>query len=133
MDPYRLMRRFMEDLKELMEGFPKGEVGVFQANFRIPRARVREEGKAYIYEVELPGVEKKDITVEWAERSLTIKAERHLKMGGKGGRREEHLTFRTVLPVFPDGDYERAKATFKDGILTIKVPKVGKGRRIKIQ
>ncbi len=130
-DPYEFIRRFRRSLLEMDELLSR-EVGLFTANFRIPRARIREEKGQYIYEIELPGVEKKDIEIEVGD-GLQIKAERHVKVKGRRKAKEEHILYNTVLPVFEDGDYGKAKATFKDGVLVIKVPKAKRRKRIKVK
>jgi len=134
-DPYEFMRRFRDSMRWVLEDLLKGDVGIFTANFRVPRARVLDKGDRYIYEVELPGVGKGDITVEVVEDALLVKAERHRKVRKGKAEREEHISYSTALPAFPDGDYRKAKARLKNGLLVIEVPKHTRkgGKRIKVE
>ena len=132
MDPYEFMRRFRRSMRDIFEELLKGDVGILEANFRIPKAKVVETKGKYVYEVELPGVDKKDIVVEVNDEALMVRAERHIKVKRSGKMREESLSFKAALPTFPDADYGKAKAKYKDGILHIEVPKVKKGRKLKI-
>jgi len=61
-------------------------------------------------EVELPGVEKKDITLSMHEDSFFIQA--------SGGNLEFAGSYAVCCPI----DYEKAKARYNNGLLSIEVP-----------
>jgi HSP20 family protein len=84
----------------------------------------------------LPGVKKEDMDVSISNQSVTIRAttKKETKEEGKVFRREitrgEYQ--RTLsLPEFVDAD--NAKATFKDGILKLSLPKTEKAKVKKIE
>ena len=78
-------------------------------------------------EVELPGVEEKDISVAVAGEMLLVKGKKHRKhseekhnfsrSGLKYGK------FHRAFPIPPIAKTDGIKADFKDGILTIAIPK----------
>lgn len=92
-----------------------------------PRADLKETDKGITITAELPGVAEADINVSVTEDRLTISAEK------KGETRKDednyHLSERHygsvkrtfTLPESADAD--KAKASFKDGVLSIDVPK----------
>src|SRR5258706_8062037 len=93
----------------------------------LPAVDVRETDKEVEVVAELPGMSEKDIDVQIAEGALTIRGEkqdeRHSEARGyvlherSTGRRER------VVPL-PEGvDVNAAKAKFKNGVLTITLPK----------
>jgi HSP20 family protein len=103
----------------------------------IPPLDVAETKDEIIVTVELPGVDPSNVEVTVANGILTIKGEK------KHERKDEryHLIERTYgaftrsirLPV--DFDENNVKATYKDGVLKIVLPKVEKAKEkeIKIQ
>ncbi|MDK2989410.1 Hsp20/alpha crystallin family protein [Methanoculleus sp.] len=69
-----------------------------------------ENGENLHIEIELPGVEKKDITFKMQETSFSVDASR--------GDVRYVGTYAVGCPV----DTDKAKATFRNGLLTVDVP-----------
>ncbi|MCG7600874.1 Hsp20/alpha crystallin family protein [Halomonas sp. McH1-25] len=102
-----------------------------------PKIDIVDRDKEIIVRAEMPGVDRKEIDVEITDHSLTIKGHR------AGEAKEEKEKYyhsemwqgsfaRTVaLPV--DVDSHHAEATFKDGILTITLPKTKHDARRKLE
>ncbi|NLM74767.1 MAG: Hsp20/alpha crystallin family protein [Clostridiaceae bacterium] len=102
------------------------------------RTDVRETEKEYIIEAEMPGVKKEDIIIDLKDNELTlgvdVKNETNKEDNGYICR-ERHLgSYRRSFHV-GNIDNENVKASYKDGLLTVILPKDNrqdKGRRIKI-
>jgi HSP20 family protein len=97
-----------------------------------PRIDVRETAKQVEVLAELPGMEEKDVDVRVAEGTLTItgekKSERETEEKGYVLRERSFGRFERVVPL-PDGlDVDAAKATFKNGVLTITIPKTAEAQ-----
>lgn len=127
--PFESLGRVFEDLFDLA---PSGGP-------QAPQIDIKETDKSVEVRAALPGVEKKDIEIDLTERSLAISCERREEKEekGKGGylRREQsygrfYRSFTLPAPV-KTGE---AKAEYKDGVLTLTMPKQksGKGRRVNI-
>lgn len=105
-------------------------------DFTVPAADVEETADAYLVEVDLPGVQKGDVTVELTGDRLTVRAERKERERVGVLRRRTRTTgiyqYEITLP--GEVDAERAEATLADGVLTLRLPKAGgaTGRRIPI-
>jgi HSP20 family protein len=107
-----------------------------------PSIDVSETGKAIKVTAELPGMEEKDISVTVDEDYLIISGERKEE---KKEEKEEYYhremsygSFQRTIPLNVKVDAEKVEATFKSGVLKIKLPKVpgaekGKGKKIKIK
>ena len=88
---------------------------------------------------EIPGVEQKDINVSLEDQVLTIKGEKHHEKEEKDEKyhRVERswgaFTRALRMPVAVAGD--KVSATFKDGMLTIMLPKApeAKGTTIPVK
>ncbi|QLA17745.1 Hsp20/alpha crystallin family protein [Desulfolutivibrio sulfoxidireducens] len=92
-----------------------------------PRVDITGSEKEYTISAELPGIEEKDIQVELKGDALVIKAEKtqEEKTEDKGYYRMERRygSFRRVLAVPGDADVEGVKAGYKNGVLTITMPR----------
>ncbi|GGF66226.1 heat-shock protein [Paenibacillus albidus] len=104
------------------------------------RTDVRESDQAYLIEAELPGFKKEEIDIDYANPYLTIKAVR------KEENTEENSQHQLVRRERRYGEYVRRfyvqdiseegiRASLKDGLLTLEVPKHKhiQGKRIEIQ
>jgi HSP20 family protein len=92
-----------------------------------PRLDVVEEDKAFRVSVELPGMKDKDVAVSVDGRTLTIRGEKKEEKEKKDKdvfRRERaYGSFRRVVELPSDVDSAKIEAKFKDGVLTIDLPK----------
>jgi len=130
-DPWNLDKFFADFFNEPM--FP-----VFGNQSRM-KVDIREDGKNYILEAELPGVDKEDINLEIGENTLTISVNRNEEINEEHKnyiRKERHSSSMVrsfaVDNIIPD----QAMAKFENGLLTVTLPKkeetVVKSRRIDI-
>jgi HSP20 family protein len=114
-DPFSILDRVFDD-----EYFPV-------LNARNPIVDVREKDGAYLIEVELPGVSEKDLKLELKNGLLTLSTEKKEESKdeqGKWIRRERRESFFSRSFELPeDADGEKIEASFKDGLLSIALPK----------
>ena len=91
--------------------------------------------------IELPGMEMKDIEVSVSDDILTVKGEKKVerqedKKGYYLSERSYGAIYRTI-PLPPGVDGEKADASFKNGVLTIKLPQTpeaqAKVKRIEVK
>jgi HSP20 family protein len=93
----------------------------------LPAVDVRETDKEVEVIAELPGMSEKDIDVQVAEGALTIRGEkrdeRHSEERGYVLHERSVGYVERVVPL-PEGvDINNAKAKFRNGVLTITLPK----------
>lgn len=109
------------------------------ASFASPiRADVRETENEYIVEAEIPGVRKEDITIEISDDVLTLGVDtrREINEESEGYIYRERSTgsFKRSFHI-QNVKSDQVKASYKDGVLTIVLPKADKtkgSRRISI-
>jgi HSP20 family protein len=97
-----------------------------------PAVEVKQNDKNYKIKVQLPGIKKDDIVVEMDNDFMTIKAETHEE---REEEEQKEKNERLHTSEFRYGKYmrtisfdqpvisDKADADYKDGILTITVPK----------
>ena len=91
---------------------------------------VQEKADAYYLEAELPGLTEKDFTVNVEHNLLTISSQQeHSEEREENGyviRERRSGAFRRPFALPEDVDADQISATFKNGLLTLTVPKTGK-------
>ena len=126
------MDRFFEDF--FGSSLERGNEGLTDRPWR-PAVDVSETDTAYEVSAELPGLTKKEVDITFENGVLIIKGERQFDGSAEGNhhrieRRYGAFSRSFVLPT--EVDTEKAKATFKNGLLTISLPKAERARSRKI-
>jgi HSP20 family protein len=106
-----------------------------------PRLDVREDADAVVVKVDLPGVDRKDISLALEQGVLTLRGQRHAEHSESDEKRGWHRverhwgSFERQLRLGEGYAADRVKAELKDGVLTVVVPKQeqAKPRSIEIQ
>jgi HSP20 family protein len=92
-----------------------------------PAVDVYEDRDSLVVQVELPGMKKEDIDLSFHEGSLIISGERKLESesgDGESSRSERFFgRFQRAIELPKRVDAGGATATYRDGILTVKLPK----------
>ena len=127
--------------KEFNERFYSGErllpvPGEKMPALRTAVADVQETDENVIATVELPGMKKENITLTVTENMLEVKAEtkeeeKEEKEGYKSWR-SRYRGFYRRLPLPSAVDSESAKATYRNGVLEVTMPKVEKKKKKEI-
>lgn len=102
-----------------------------------PSVDVAESDGSVVIKAELPGLEAKDIDVDVTGNVLTLKGEKKMdeeKEGERVYRRERfHGTFQRSFRLPAGVESDKVDANFKNGVLTITVPKSEESRQKKIE
>jgi len=73
----------------------------------------------HVIALDVPGVEKKDVTIELENGALNIEARRHIKLGAK----EQHVLYRRTFEVSEAVKDSDIQASLENGVLTVQVQK----------
>jgi HSP20 family protein len=129
-DPTTEFDRLTQQLSRLFEE-QWSEPSPLGTNAFTPLADMEETDDAYVIDVELPGVEKKDVDIEILGRRLVISGERREQERVGWLRRRTRSWGRFLFDVtLPDDvDEEHVEASLNDGVLHVRVPKSSSDRR----
>ncbi|MBI5625309.1 MAG: Hsp20/alpha crystallin family protein [Elusimicrobia bacterium] len=99
----------------------------------LPSVDIRETEKEYILSVDVPGLSKKDLKVEVSEGVLVLsgKREEERESRDKGYLRQEqfHGEFRRSFMLPENVKAKEIKASYKDGLLTVTLPRSKETRK----
>ena len=119
------LHQFQTDLNQLFNRF--GDGGTFNSPTTFPAVDVWEEGEQVRLEVELPGMDLKDLEIYvTGGNQLTLKGERKQPKLDKGvWHRQErgYGSFVRVLTLPFPVDPEKVEAKFENGVLRIALAK----------
>ncbi len=106
-----------------------------------PSTDVSETDDEVEVSIELPGMDEKDIEVNISDEMLTVRGEKKAEREEK--KKDYYLSERTygsfhrAVPLPPGINTDKAEATFKKGVLTIRLPKTEEAksrmRRIEVK
>ncbi|UCG09492.1 MAG: Hsp20/alpha crystallin family protein [Desulfobacterales bacterium] len=114
--------RLLDDPFFRTEGENAEDVGTW-----YPAVDMFENDDSFVIKAELPGMEKKDISVDVKDRVLTLTGERNhdneVKEKNYYRRERSYGKFQRSFMLPADVDPDKIKADFKNGLLKIEVPK----------
>ncbi|HBZ69465.1 MAG TPA: hypothetical protein DEP35_06935 [Deltaproteobacteria bacterium] len=124
-DPFRALmgRGRLSRLMEEVFGerpFARGEL--------VPALDLHEADNEYVVTVELPGVRKEDVSVEMTDGVLTVRGEKKSEREEKKGERTRWVersygSFSRSFTLPANATPDRIDASYKDGILTLRIGK----------
>lgn len=103
----------------------------------VPAADVYETDDEFVVEVEVPGYEEKELSIEVSDHTLSVKGSREKTKQEKTKefslheRLEREFERRFVLP--SEADTEHLKAVFGKGVLEVRAPKLQAIKSTKVE
>ena len=132
----------LEELKELEERivslFEKGPRHLNGGKEELkmvdwaPSVDITEDEKEYLIKAEAPGVKREDLNVKVQKGVLTISGERKSEKEEKGKKfhkvERSYGSFARSFTLPEDAEDEKLSAQFKEGVLTVHLPKTAKAK-----
>jgi len=91
-----------------------------------------EDEKRLVVRIEVPGLEKQDMNIEVRDDALVVSGEKRFEQENTQGRWRvmqcAYGSFRRVVPLSVPVLADQAKATYKNGILRVELPKKSPAR-----
>jgi HSP20 family protein len=120
---------------------PLRSFGQRVADWIAPRSDASAMEDYYEINVELPGVKAEDVDVSVQDNSLVVRGEKRFEREETGRTyffsEREFGAFQRSFRLPPDVDGENIDATFKDGVLCLKIAKksasAAEGRKIEVR
>ena len=127
-DPFRELASLQEGLDRMFRDIDRTRTAQnFIASQWTPPVDIFEAGDLFIIKLEIPEVDKESVDIRMEGDELTISGERRLEQGTEG---EQYLrmergygTFTRSFSLTKTIDASEIKASIKDGILRVELPK----------
>jgi HSP20 family protein len=102
-----------------------------------PAVDIAEHDDAFVVKVELPGVAKDEVKIVSQENMLTIRGEKKQEKESKGSNfhrvERSYGVFQRSFTLPSTVKGEKIEATFKDGVLTVTLPKAEEAKRKEVE
>ncbi|MBV8186836.1 MAG: Hsp20/alpha crystallin family protein [Alphaproteobacteria bacterium] len=123
----RMMRGWPVNWPEMAPSAEPRPLRVFD---HVPKAEVKENDKGYCVSVELPGLDEKDVKVQIDDDVLTISGEKKLEQSDDKTHYSERSygSFTRAFTLPSDTNREAIAARFKNGVLSLEIPKAAQPR-----
>ncbi len=128
-NPWREMSTLQHRINHLFNEpfFRSGEDDELRMGTWYPAVDMFDDDDKIVIKAELPGMDKKDISVDIENRVLTLSGERNYdnEVKEENYYRRERATgkFKRAFNLPADVDADNIKADFKDGVLRVEIPK----------
>ena len=138
LDPFDMVSGLQEQMNRFLSSSLRRYKDDGFAKFFAPEIDLAEEGDHYILTADLPGIRKEDLNISVTGSVLTLKGERKDELEKKG-KNFYHLErslgqFQRIVEFPTEVNADEIKASYKDGILELRVPKSesAKPKQIKV-
>ena len=134
--PFMDLTRWERDMDRMMDDFlgrrfrpwwPDRWLRSDELEIRAPVIDLYEEKEDIVVKAELPGMTKENIEVNLTDHTLTIKGEKkkeeEIKEENYFRAERSYGSFRRALELPKDVHGDKVKASFKNGILEVRLPK----------
>jgi HSP20 family protein len=130
-DPFMTLHREMNRLfDDVFRGFDMAPFGGMSRMASWPHVEVVDNDKDVRISAELPGLEDKDVEVLMGDGILTIRGEKKSEIEDKERAFSERTygRFERRIPLAWDVEEDKIEASFKNGVLTVTLPKSAESR-----
>jgi HSP20 family protein len=131
------LARLHGEMDDLFGGFFRGFDTPFSGYKAWPAIDVAEEEETIIVRAEVPGCKADDIDISVHGNVLTISGEKKLseekKEKGYYHVESSYGSFKRELTLPTDVNQSKVDASYKDGVLSISLPKAEKAKTIKVK
>ncbi|MCK4333936.1 Hsp20/alpha crystallin family protein [candidate division WOR-3 bacterium] len=136
-DPFWGIDSFRRDMERLFDSFFGRMPSEKYAIMWIPAVDIEETKDSLVVRVEIPGMKKEDINIQTVGEGLVISGERRHETEEKDRyfHRMERTygKFQRVVSLPIEVEPDKAKASYKEGVLEITFPKSEKARTKEIE
>ena len=126
-DPVREMEDLVRGMQRVFSSFPAASDEAMTLAEWIPSVNIAETEQEFLVKAELPEVKKEDIKVNVENGTISITGERKVEQEEKNVKyhrvERSYGRFERSFTLPEEADAEKITSEYKDGILTVHLPK----------
>jgi HSP20 family protein len=100
-------------------------------------ADVYDEDDHIVVRLEAPGLDKRDFNISVVEDTLLVRGEKRLERETSAGHYQvmecAYGSFERAIPLWAEVEADKARASYKNGVLRVELPKLRASRRRSIE
>jgi HSP20 family protein len=145
--PFSELARMERDMERMFEdfwtrpwfglGWPRRFRALEEVAPRAPAIEIYEEKDDVVVKAELPGMKREDLELNISDNLLTIKGEKkkeeEVKEKGYYYSERSYGSFTRTVEIPKDVQTDKVRASFKDGVLEIRIPKTEEAKRKEVK
>ena len=145
--PFSELARVERDMERMFEdfwtrpwfglGWPRRFRALEDVGTRTPAIEIYEEKDDVVVKAELPGMKREDLELNISDNLLTIKGEKkkeeEVKEKGYYYSERSYGGFTRTVEIPKDVQTDKVRASFKDGVLEIRIPKTEEAKRKEVK
>ncbi len=118
-------------------GSEQREMTLRSSGWGLLAAEVFDDDNRVVVRLEAPGMERDDFDLQVLDNYLVVRGEKRIEREHSEG--DYHVSecaygqFRRAIPLADAVDASRARATYRNGVLRVELPKTSPGRRKRIK
>ena len=132
-NPFQMMQR---EMNRLFDNF-MSDFSLFPSRERFmdsfPQIDLKDTDKEIVVDVEIPGMDEKDIHISMSDNVLTIRGEKQQEKEEKKGNfyhvERSYGSFHRDIPLHAEIEEDKVSAKYKKGVLKINLPKTPEAQR----
>jgi len=139
LSPFDNIEKLFEDffprsmLRQFKSEWPSTNLLAAPFEYRMPKIDIVDRDDEIFVRAELPGIDKKDIEISMADYTLTIKGETKKQEKEEKGDyyrcETSQGSYMRTLSLPAEVNSDKAKSSFKDGVLELTLPKMERAKR----
>ncbi len=124
--PRDFFQSFQETIDEFFNEFPYPEIFSKERSF-FPKIDISENDKEIVIKADVPGIDEKDLDISISKDAVIIQGEKKYEHEEKQTnyykKERSYGSFRRVIPLPVQIDESKVEATYKNGVVTLRLPK----------
>ena len=126
-NPFRELIDVRDDFDRLIDRIFRPELDLWAGQTKAPLVDIYEENDAIVVKAEIPGLKKEEIDISISDDAITLSGKKKdVKEVKKENFYQKEIregSFLRTLPLPCRVDREKVKASYKDGMLEVILPK----------
>lgn len=131
--PFAMIDNFRQNMDSVFDDYDSFRRNNYQNLYSGSSSQFYDKNGYYLVSMDIPGVDKDAINIEYSDNILTISAKRDLEEKDEDHTSSYHSQYYQSFSVPSSIDEDKIKAIYENGVLKVAMPKLSKNSNKKIR